>query len=218
MTPGRYHVTVQGGGDLGWHDVVAGQITYVGLYPVWLPKVRGNYNGWNSMVVVRNNSSAFTAQVNTTFFKTNGEVQEQRTNNIAPNAVAYLPAPTPPEGFYGSAVVVSSEDVAVALKEQNSNDGRADAYDGLAASDSLNPGWGQVGTDIHLPDLMDNNYGWSTSVTILNAGSSSATLSFDCFDQGGGRYSISTTPLAPNASTTYEQGALPVQQSVRVAL
>ncbi len=170
VTPGTYTITLSNGSNMGRHTVQAGQITYVGLYPVWLPKVRGNYNDWNSTVVVRNNSSTFTAQVNTTFFKANGEVQQQRTDYIAPNTVTYLPAPTPPEGFYGSAVAVSSEDVAVVLEEQNSNPGqvRSCASNGLAASDPRNPDWGQVGTDIHLPLLMDGNYGWNTSVTILN--------------------------------------------------
>jgi hypothetical protein len=117
VTPGTYTITLSNGSNMGRHTVQAGRITYVGLFPVWLPKVRGNSNGWNSTVVVRNNSSTFTAQVNTTFFTTTGEVQQQRTDNIAPNAVASLPAPTPSGGFSGSAVAVSSEDVAVVLRD-----------------------------------------------------------------------------------------------------
>lgn len=67
VMPGRYEVTTSAGGTLGWHDVVAGQVTYVGLYPVWLPYVRSK-NGWTSTIVARNNSPTYQAQVNITFF------------------------------------------------------------------------------------------------------------------------------------------------------
>jgi len=52
--------------DLGWHTVEAGEITYVGLYPVYLPDVYSNYGGWNSSIVIRNNSTSKTAHVVTT--------------------------------------------------------------------------------------------------------------------------------------------------------
>jgi murein DD-endopeptidase MepM/ murein hydrolase activator NlpD len=81
VTPGTYHVTTSLGGDLGWHTVRAGQITYVGLFPVWLPFVLSNSGGWNSTITVRNNNGTYTAQVNTTFFNTDGTVNAQRTND-----------------------------------------------------------------------------------------------------------------------------------------
>lgn len=80
VQPGTYHLyadngfnasTCAGTGlykDLGNYTFVAGQTTYIGLYPVYLPDVRGNLlGGWTSSITVRNNSTTDTAKVNTTF-------------------------------------------------------------------------------------------------------------------------------------------------------
>jgi hypothetical protein len=193
--------------DLGWYTVMAGKITYVGLYPVYLPDIKSNSNGWNSSIVIRNNSTSRTAQVVTTFFYTWGQVHSQRTDYIASGAtLTFAPSGT----LDGSAVVVASEDVAVVVENYNLSNSSAYAYNGIAAADSLNPGWGQVGTTIYLPDLTDNNYGWSTSVTILNAGSGTANFDFDYYGQNsGGPYQGPQGSLAPNASVTYDQTGSP---------
>ena len=83
VTPGRYHITLSNGNSMGWHDVVAGQITYVGLFPVYLPDFRSSTSGgWDSSIVIRNNSDSYTAQANTTFFQSNGDVWKQQTDYI----------------------------------------------------------------------------------------------------------------------------------------
>lgn len=76
----------------------------------------------------------------------------------------------------------------------------------MAVADELNPGWGQVGTTIHLSLLDDNNSGWSTAVTILNTGSGTASIDLDYFAQGtGGSWQGPTGNLAAGASVTYNQ-------------
>ena len=89
VAPGTYHLYAKYSDgtlyeDLGGHTFVAGQTTYIGLYPVYLPDVKENYYGWNSSIVVRNNSDSKTAQVNTTFFRYDGWVYKQKMDFIAP--------------------------------------------------------------------------------------------------------------------------------------
>ncbi len=99
---------------MGTYTVEAGRVTYVGLFPVWLPYIRGNYNNWNSPITVRNNSGGYRAQVNTTFFNTDGTVNRQRTDYI--NSWASLTF-NPPNNFTGAALIVSSEDVGVVVEQ-----------------------------------------------------------------------------------------------------
>lgn len=79
VLPGTYHLYARYPNgtlyrDLGNHTVRAGETTYVGLYPIYLPGVR-NSGGWTSSITVRNNSATDTAQVNTTFStNTDGEL------------------------------------------------------------------------------------------------------------------------------------------------
>lgn len=170
---------------------------------MYLPKVRNLNQSWLSSIVIRNNSAS-SAQVAVNYYNADGGWIAYQTATIGGAGTV---TKTPPSGFTGSAVVVSSEDVAVMLEDQHT-DGRAYAYNGLAAADSRNPDWGQVGTDIHLPLLMKSYYGWSTSVTILNTGSASAYYDFDCFGPTGVTYHVAQTSLGVQASTTFdEQGS-----------
>ena len=216
VTPGHYHITTSAGGNLGWHDVVAGQITYAGLYPVWLPYIRGNANGWNSTIVVRNNSTTYQAQVNTTFFNTDGSVRSQQTNAIPVNTVTLL---TPPNSFAGSAIIVSSEDVSVVVENESTSSTNSHAYEGKLAVDPLNPGWGQIGTTLYAPVIMNNYYGWDSRFVILNAGptTTNGTIAYYRSSDGANVYNESfSIPINGLLSTNYYGGAANMLYSARV--
>jgi hypothetical protein len=187
VLPGQYHITLSNGSDMGWHTVEAGRTTYVGLYPVWLPDVRGAL-GWTSTVVVRNNSPTYTADVYTGFLNAEGSVRSQAHNLVPPREVAYIAGPG---SFVGSALVVSSEDVSAVA--ENRNGGIADAYNGIAALDPSNRGWGQVGTALYAPSIMYNFYGWYSQIKLVNTGFSQATVDVTYYP-GGTQQSVSIPP------------------------
>ena len=168
----------------------------------YLPDVKSSYNGWDSDIIIRNDG-AESKDVTVTLFYANGDWAGGMTYSSLPSGAVWVYNPSH-TGFTGSAIVAASEDVSVVVETHHS-DGRAYSYNGVAA-DLPNLGWGQVGTTIHLPLLMDNNSGWSTSVTILNTGSDTATFDFDYYGQNsGGPYQGPQGSLGPQASATYGQ-------------
>ena len=191
VTPGTYAIhTCPNTTDLcdcsnplpmGMHTVQAGRVTYVGLFPVWLPYVLGNYNGWNSAIVVRNNSDTYQAQVNTTYFNLDGTVWQQTQTYIPTRASATL---TPPSGFAGSALVVSSEDIGVVVENRKSG-WYAYAYTGQSAPNTIG----------YLPQILQYLATvWHTNIQAMNTGVQPTTITINFYRQNG-------TP-APNGTTT----------------
>lgn len=215
VAPGTYHIEAKyySGGqwilyrDLGWHTVEAGKTTYVGLYPAYLPDVKVNSSGWSSTIPVRNDSTTHSAEVNTTFRYITGLTYHQRTDNLSPqSSISFTPPDPLGSGFNGSAVVAASQDVSMVVENYRSSNGQTYSYNGMAAGDARNPGWGETGTNIHLPLLQNNNSGWSTLVTILNTSLDWASIDLDYFAQGtGASWQGPTTNLNPGGTITYNQ-------------
>lgn len=170
----------------------------------YLPDIKANYNGWTSELVIRNDGAA-SRSITTRFFDPNGTyVGGVTCPDVPSGGTCSFSASIAVNNFSGSAIVDGSEEVSVVVENQAGSSSYA--YNGIAAADSLNPDWSQVGTTIHLPLLMDDNGGWSTSVTILNTGSGTANFDFDYFGQNsGGPYQGPQGSLGPNASVTYGQ-------------
>jgi hypothetical protein len=126
VSPGTYHLTVRNESgsyiyeDLGWHTVGAEETTYVGLYPVYLPDIMGISYGWDSSIVVRNNSDSKTAQVNTTLFGQDSSVKTQATDYIVPGGTVVVDFPAACL-YRCSALVAASEDVSVVVENQYGN-------------------------------------------------------------------------------------------------
>ncbi len=207
VTPGTYEITLSTGYSFGQHTVQAGRITYVGLFPVWLPDVRNGF-GWSGQIIVRNNSSTYQAQVNTTYFYADGSVLSQRTDYINANATVTF---TPPSSFWGSAIVVSSEDVSVVVV--NDSGSKANAYEGIPAPPSVS-GLG-TGTSVYVPAHFINYYGWSSTVYVQNAGTALTTISAYLYQDSGAQVGSYTTSLSPNGSTSFSLTGV-ISGSVRV--
>ncbi len=134
ITPGTYCVQAKTGTivykDFGCRNFAANQTTYMGLYPVYLPEVKGPNPV--SSITVRNNSGTDTAQVNTTYFLANGTVVNQRTDTLSPNgSLTFAPTGIVPD----SAIVVGSQDVSVAVsKQRTASPYSGGAYAGIPAA------------------------------------------------------------------------------------
>jgi murein DD-endopeptidase MepM/ murein hydrolase activator NlpD len=186
--------------SIGTHTVQAGRVTYVSLYPVWLPYVRGNYNGWNSTIYVRNNESTYTAQINTTFFNRDGTVASQRTDYIGPNVTLPMPVPA---GLDGAAAVVSSESVAVEVVNVDQSPYTIGSYLGLVPT--------QSGSTLYLSLLYRDNSSWQSNFIVFNAGTASTQITVEYVAAPGGGSGCTATPvtLAPYGSYNFNQRTNP---------
>jgi hypothetical protein len=186
--------------------------------PHWLPFVRWVPEGWNSTIVVRNNStSPESAKVITKFFKADGSLHSQRTDYIPANTAAIL---TPPvDGLARSAKVApETADVSVVVETVLGNT-FSHAYAGVSEDDPLNPGWGQIGTTLYAPVIMNNYYSWYSNLMMMNTGPTAASGNIAYYRSSDGQnvYNQSFT-LAPNASlsTQYNNGATNMLYSARI--
>ena len=210
VLPGLYHLFVKNESgsytyeDLGWHTVEAGKTTYVGLYPVYLPDIMENYYGWNSSIVVRNNSDTKTAQVNTTFFWEDGSVCTQKTDYIAPRNTVVVDFPGTCYYCRGSAVVVSSEDVSVVVETKSSS--QAYAYNGITPA-SGDPAF-RTGRTIYTPLSIARYGNWRTTLVVQNAGSSYADVAITYRNpSGSSRGTFHSYDIPPNGVRTLDANA-----------
>jgi murein DD-endopeptidase MepM/ murein hydrolase activator NlpD len=200
ITPGTYCIEARQNGNVyrnfGCNNVfVAGQTTYVGLYPVFLPDIR---IGWTSSITIRNNSTTRSAQVNTTYFYQSGTVYSQRTDTIAANAEVTF---NPPSNLDGSAMVVGSEDLAVlVVHEKSSPSYVTEAYLGVD----------QPTATVHVPIAQKGNSGWNSYLYMQNAGYKPTNLTVEFFPAPGtnnGNYAIiGVNDVQPGATASIYVG------------
>ena len=119
--------------------------------------------------------------------------------------------------FIGSTVIAASQDVAVVVENQDGVS-HSYAYNGIAASDPLNPGWGQVGTTLYAPVIMNDYYGWDSFVSLLNAGSATADGNIKYYGPDGTTVYTDPFLLSPNERlrTTYWGGEQNTLYSARI--
>ncbi len=134
VQPGTYHLYARYPNDtlyedLGNHTFVAGRTTFIGLYPAYLPDILSNYYGWNSTILVRNNSQAKVAQVNTSLLADDW-VHRQNTDFIALNSTREVRFSNYCAFCRGSTLAVASQDQAVIVENRYSG---GDYGDGNAA-------------------------------------------------------------------------------------
>ena len=119
--------------------------------------------------------------------------------------------------FIGSTVIAASQDVAVVVENQDGVS-HSHAYNGIAASDPLNPDWGQVGTTLYAPVIMNDYYGWDSFVSLLNAGSATADGNIKYYGPDGTTVYTDPFLLSPNERlrTTYWGGEQNTLYSARI--
>jgi len=167
----------------------------------FLPKVQGNNSGWNSTIVIRNNSSsAINATV--TFYNTNGApVGTKSSTAIGGNGALAVSVADVVNNFMGSAVVVASNDVAVDVENQNNNQTERTNYNGVLPSGSSgSPGWEQTGTTLYAPAIKRQRYGRSSAIYITNASAQSTGVYVVYYDSTGVSRSEGPLTLNPNGA------------------
>ncbi len=185
MTPGNHHVTLSNGSDMGTHTVEAGHITYVELYPDWSPFVKYLSDGWQSKIYVRNNSSVFTAQVNTTYFVDQNTVVGDRVDFIQPNRTIVM---TPPSMDYQSrASIVSSEDLSVLVQSSRNTNTEQAAYTGILPKNETGSfSWEEIGDTLYAPIIKRNRSGRSSTIYVYNAGVAQTIVTVKYYDDATG--------------------------------
>jgi len=184
--------------NMGCYDFVAGRTTYVGLYPVYLPDIRGNgSNGWYSTISIRNNSTTVTAKVFTTYYQ-GSSVHSQRPDSIGPNTTLRFSAAS----MIGSAIVVASEDISVVVSHERT--GGIYTHEAYAGVD--NPT-----SEVRVPIAQRNNSGFNSDLFIQNTGNinTNVTALFIPAPGYGTNQSFTLTNLEPNAIWTFQTSSFP---------
>jgi hypothetical protein len=75
--------------------------------------------------------------------------------------------------------------VSVVVDDHNTSTGRTYSYNGVAATDPLNPGWGEVGTTLYAPSIYNNRWGYNSTLKVMNTGTSQAVVQIQFKDRTG---------------------------------
>jgi hypothetical protein len=199
VSPGQYHLYVYPYNgpestcigspikDLGLYTFFAGKTTFIGLYPVYIPSIRStaSINGVDSSIIIRNNSTTDTAKVITTLFYPGGDVKEQRTDYVNHEATITI---NPVDSFTGSAIVVSSQDISVAVTDSRQTLEAYAAYNGIINAQ----------TEVHVPILHRNNSGWYNRVYIQNVGMSASTVTIHYYPALNGNSCVRSFDINQN--------------------
>ena len=117
-------------------------------------------------------------------------------------------------------MIAASQDVSVVVENQYRTESQQPyyAYNGIAASDPLNPDWGQAGTTLYAPVIMKDYWGWYSELVLLNAGSATATGNIEYYGPNGTPVYTKPFSLPPNGSlnTNYSGGAANTLYSARI--
>lgn len=169
-----------GSGVFGSHNGVNESAT-----PVYLPLImRGNY-GWDTWFAVQN-AMTDTADVTLRFYDMSGALVETITDTIPALASRYYDQSDDAFSglgsiFVGSAVVESSQPVAVAVNESSAS--TLLTYNGFVSGS----------TTAYLPLVMKDNYTWSTSHQVQNLGGSPAVVRIEYYAKGETSPTLVTT-------------------------
>jgi len=161
---------------------------------VILPIVMSGLGTWNTRITVQNAGSS-NANVTIDYTGTNAPAASA-ISNLPPNAMAMVDQAGLATNFNGSAVVTSTQPVAVVVEEYKTTGGVLVTYNGIPSS--------VAGTTIYLPGYIDQG-SWATDMTIVSAGGSgTVTVTF-----AGSAASLSG-PASPTSSPYLNRyGSLP---------
>jgi hypothetical protein len=185
------------------------------LFPtdyVYLPDIKANSSGWNSTIIVRNNSSG-DAHVQVAFYDHNGNMVGHPHTELRGRAVWNLDASSVTTNFAGSAIVYASQDVAVVVKSLDSDE--VIGYTGFSPTSSL--GFARPGPTVYLPQYFNNHSGWYSTAWVQNTGSAATTVTAYYYNLSGGQVGSQSHNIAPGATYGFTPPAgIPSTGSMRL--
>ena len=136
---------------------------------VFAPIVMANLGPWNTRISIQNAGSA-PAPAYITYKQGGTTVPTQQTNPIPPGASVVVDQATSGlNGFNGSAVITSTQPLAISVDEYKSTGGLLVSYTAIPLS--------KASMTVYMPGYI-NVYGpWTTDFTIINTGSAAASVS-----------------------------------------
>ena len=203
--------------DLGNHTFIAGRTTFVGLFPAYLPDILSNYYGWNSTILVRNNSQVKVAQVNASLFADGGYwIDRQNTDFVALNSTREVRFSS--YCFYcrGSSLAVGSQDQAVIVESRYSGGGYGDGSAAVAYT-AFDAGSAAMHLPyaVYSPDPVTHAepFVQYSRFTVQNTATSAASLELKYINRDGVTDFTRADTLEGNSSRTYDlrypMGAVP---------
>lgn len=191
--------------NLGSHTFTANRVTYIGLYPSWLPVVRPGGTGWDTTIYSRNNSTSSTSVSYTTLFSTSDPL-EQRQRTTALRAVATI-SDEPANALTG--VIVPSQDAFTLVMA--SYNGSPAAYSGIVAFNGVgSTGWERAGSALYVP-LFKVDWAGRWSKIYLSSTETAETgtsYTYTFFDQNGTVISGGTGTIPPYRRKIISSGEL----------
>ncbi|UCG25238.1 MAG: hypothetical protein JSW55_04355 [Chloroflexota bacterium] len=148
---------------------------------------------YNSGFQVQNLSTSDTATIVIEFFDTSGSVVNTVNDTIAAGGInTYFPLPVA-EGFSGSAVVSSDQNVAAVVNVLG-DDVQGSSYTGF-------PGGSEV---VSMPIINKENFGINTWFSVQNSGSANTSVTVEYSNQPSCN---ETASIAPGAAAVFHQAA-----------
>ncbi len=193
----------------------AGRTYYYEISPsigpdlVALPDVKGNYNGWNSTIIIRNNAE-FATNASIRFYNASGGSAAPTiiVPAIAPNGTEIVDVSTAVNNFSGSAIVTADRDVEVVVTRQRSPAPySSSAYDGIRISGASRTYY--VPQLLHLKTTASGQ--GNGRVIVQNFSASSATVTTQFFDAAGNLSFSRQVVIGPYGGDNYGLDNLPAE-------
>ena len=177
----------------------------------YLPDIKANYNGWNSYIVIQNTHNDLTLAVDIALYNQDGTfnkwwldppvppaTQPPPYIRLAPRASRTIAVADRFSGssFNGSAVIAASQDVAVVVENQASSSSYA--YNGITAGGYGDPTFERTGTTLYAPTMYGNQWGWDSTVGVMNTGSATANVQIQFKGRSGYGDTTRTYNISPN--------------------
>lgn len=180
--------------ELGTYAFSAGRVTYIGLYPYWLPALKPSLNNnWDIQTYVRNLASSWRSAMNVTYFY--GKYATQQWDSTA-NGQATVLIDGETNQSYNGLIVPSLDAAALELlrfHDQPAGTTSISAFNGRGAV-----GWERAGATLYVPLVKVGWYGRRTEVFVTNTGSQSAAISFRFYNANGPASGWVTATVPPN--------------------
>ena len=146
-----------------------------GASKMYVPALYNSYYGWNSSInILKLGSGDVTVDVT---YSDSGSSQCALTD-ANPNCLLYMPSEHAGTGYFGATIVATGGDIVAVVNAANG--AQAQTYNGVSD--------GSGSEAVGIPSVMKSYYGWNTSFTCQNIGSTATTLNVAYDGYAGNAY------------------------------